>query len=237
MSDSFAVAMDKLARSDREPADLSGPIADALPVTGAAISTMGDFLGNETVSASDSQAARIDELQFDLGEGPCWDAVRTARPVFEPDVRTHPAGVWPAFSEAIRKDQVGAIFAFPLFLGPLRFGALDLYSTEPLRLSDLHVQQSAAFASVISRLVFHRALSRVGRDETPEADARFSRRTIHQATGMVLAQLNLPPDEARLVIQAHAFAVGRSMQEIAEDIVERRLNFSVSDNGIEESND
>ena len=235
MSDAFAAAMDRLTRPERDPAELAGPIADALPVTGAAISTMGDFLGNETVSATDLQAARIDELQFDLGEGPCWDAMATARPVFEPNVRTHPAGVWPAFSEAIRKDEVGASFAFPLFVGPLRLGALDLYSTRPLNLSDLHAQQSAAFAAVVSRLVLHRALSRVGRDETPEADLQFSRRTIHQATGMVLAQLNLPPDEARLVIQAHAFAVGRSMQEIAEDIVERRLNFSVSDDGIEES--
>lgn len=237
MSDTFAAAMDRLIQPEFAPSDLAHPIADALPVTGAAISTMGDFLGNETVSATDRQAARIDELQFDLGEGPCWDAMKLARPVFEPDVREHPTGVWPAFSEAIRKDEVGAIFAFPLFIGPLRLGALDLYSAKPLQLSDLHAQQSAAFASVVSRLVLHRALSRVGRDDTPEADARFSRRTIHQATGMVLAQLNLPPDEARLVIQAHAFAVGRSMQEIAEDIVERRLNFSVSDNGIEESND
>ena len=237
MPDAFAVAMDRLTRPERQPAELAGPIADALPVTGAAISTMGDFLGNETVSATDSQAARIDELQFDLGEGPCWDAMKTARPVFEPNVKTHLSGIWPAFSEAIRTDDVGAIFAFPLFIGPLRLGALDLYSTQPLLLSDVQAKQTAAFAAVVSRLVLHRALSRVGHEESPEADLQFSRRTVHQATGMVLAQLNLPPDEARLVIQAHAFAVGRSMQEIAEDIVERRLNFSVSDNGIEESND
>lgn len=236
MSDAFAHAMNRLTSPGSEPSELALPIAEALPVTGAAISTMGDFLGNETVSATDRLAARIDELQFDLGEGPCWDAMKLARPVFEPDVRTHPSGAWPAFSDAIRHDEVGAIFAFPLVIGPLRLGALDLYSTRPLTLNDLHVEQSAAFATVVSRLVLHRALQQVGRDESPEADVRFSRRTIHQATGMVLAQLNLPPDEARLVIQAHAFAVGRSMQEIAEDIVERRLNFSVSDNGIEESN-
>lgn len=236
MSDTFAAAMDRLTSADNEPSELARPIVEALPVTGAAISTMGDFLGNETVSATDALAARIDELQFDLGEGPCWDAMKLARPVLEPDVRTHPSGVWPAFSDAIRGDEIGAIFAFPLVIGPLRLGALDLYSAQPLTLSDLHAKQSAAFASVVSRLVLHRALQQVGRDESPEADVRFSRRTVHQATGMVLAQLNLPPDEARLVIQAHAFAVGRSMQEIAEDIVERRLNFSVSDDGIEESN-
>jgi hypothetical protein len=235
--DAFAAAMDRLTRPHYQPADLAHPIVDALPVTGAAISTMGEFLGNETVSATDRLAARLDEVQFDLGEGPCWDALKNARPVIEPDVRRKPSGVWPAFSEAIRQDDIGALFAFPLFVGPLRLGAIDLYSSRPQQLSDLHAQQTTAFAAVVSRLILHHALARVGRDDTPEADPRFSRRVIHQATGMVLAQLNLPPDEARLVIQAHAFAVGRSMQEIAEDIVERRLNFSVSDNGIEESND
>lgn len=237
VSDAFGTAMDRLTRPERRPADLAHPIVEALPVTGAAISTMGDFLGNETVSATDPQAARIDELQFDLGEGPCWDAMKSARPVLEPEVRIRPRGTWPAFSDAIRHDEIGALFAFPLFVGPLRLGALDLYSTRPTELTDLEAKQGAAFAAVVSRLVLHRALSRVGSEDTLEADARFSRRTIHQATGMVLAQLNLPPDEARLVIQAHAFAEGRSMQEIAEDIVERRLNFSVSDYGIEESDD
>ena len=237
MSQTFAAAMARMTRPEFQPARLAQPIVDALPVTGAAISTMGEFLGNETVSASDSQAARIDELQFDLGEGPCWDAMKSARPIFEPDFQGRSSHIWPAFSEAIREDDVGAIFAFPLMVGPLRLGALDLYSTRPLQLSDLHAQQSAAFASVISRLVLHRALSQVGRDTAAETESPFSRRTVHQATGMVLAQLNLPPDEARLVIQAHAFAVGRSMQEIAEDIVERRLNFSVNEDGIEESDD
>ncbi|MBG6239407.1 hypothetical protein IWX78_002394 [Mycetocola sp. CAN_C7] len=237
MPDSFSAAMNRLASLEQRPEDLAREIADSLPVSGAAISTMGDFLGTETVSATDRQAARIDELQFDLGEGPCWDAMKSALPVFEPDLKNSTAGVWPAFSEAIREDEVGAIFAFPLFVGPLKLGSLDLYSITPLTLSTLQSHQSSAFATVVSRVILRRALSSADGSDSVESNERFSRRTIHQATGMVLAQLDLPPDEARLVIQAHAFALGKSMQEIAEDIVERRLNFSVSDNGIEERNE
>lgn len=237
MPDAFAVAMDALTGEAPPDSTLATPISKALPVTGVAISTMGRFLGNETVSASNELAARLDELQFDLGEGPCWDAFGTRRPVLEPDVRHHPEGIWPAFSDALRQYKVGAIYAFPLFVGPLQLGAMDLYSDEPRTLSDTHTRQSAAFASVVSRLILHRALGRAATDHDgdSEPETRYSRRTIHQATGMVLAQLDLPPDEARLVIQAHAFASGRSMQDIAEDIVDRRLNFSMRDTGIEES--
>ncbi|MET4640104.1 GAF and ANTAR domain-containing protein [Mycetocola sp. 2940] len=237
MPDAFADAMDALTGPTPAETNLAGPIADALPVNGVAISTLGDFLGNETVSASNDMAARLDELQFDLGEGPCWDAFGTGRPVLEPDVRQKTNGRWPAFADAILKENIGAIYAFPLFVGPLHLGAIDMYSTEPRTLTNVHTRQSTAFASVVSRLVLHRALERAGddRDSGTQNDTRFSRRTIHQATGMVLAQLDLPPDEARLVIQAHAFAMGRTMQEIAEDIVERRLTFSMSNTGIEES--
>jgi hypothetical protein len=82
------------------------------PVSGAAVSTLGDLLGNETLSSSSTLAKRIDELQFDLGEGPCWDALALARPVLEPDLRAAGGRVWPAFSVAVH-DEVGAIFAFP----------------------------------------------------------------------------------------------------------------------------
>jgi hypothetical protein len=37
-----------------------------------------------------------------------------------------------------------------------------------------------------------------------------SRREIHQATGMVLAQLNIAVDDAALLLRAHAFASGRT---------------------------
>ncbi|SFN35428.1 GAF and ANTAR domain-containing protein [Mycetocola miduiensis] len=235
MPDAFAEAMDALTGPTPPGTSLAIPIADALPVSGVAISTMGDFLGNETLSASDALAARLDELQFDLGEGPCWDAFESRRPVLEPNLRQHPGGIWPAFSDAIRRENIGAIHAFPLFVGTLRLGAMDMYSIKPASLSEVQTRQGAAFARVVSRLVLHRALERAGGDPNSLTDTQFSRRTIHQATGMVLAQLDIPPDEARLVIQAHAFATGRTMQEIAEDIVDRRLNFSMRDSGIEES--
>lgn len=235
MPDAFADAMDVLTGPTPPDARLASPISDALPVSGVAISTMGEFLGNETVSASNELAARLDELQFDLGEGPCWDAFGSRRPVLEPDVRHRTRGSWPAFADAIRHHDIGAIYAFPLFIGPLRLGAMDMYSVEARALSDIHTRQGEAFASVLSRLILHRALDRASTDGESEPETRYSRRTIHQATGMVLAQLDLPPDEARLVIQAHAFATGRSMQEIAEDIVDRRLNFSMRETGIEES--
>jgi hypothetical protein len=207
------------------------------PVTGAAVSTLGEFLGSETLSASDARAARIDELQFDLGEGPCWDAMATARPVLAPDLRSHPSHSWPAFSRAIAGDGLGAIFAFPLVIGPLRIGAVDLYSLRPTELTDTQSRQAAEMAEVVSRRVLRRAIMRMNHDDggDDKTSTAFSRRVIHQATGMVLSQLDVAIDDARLVIEGHAFASNRSMMDVATDIVNGTLNFSLQSDGIEAS--
>lgn len=234
MAGSFVSAMDALEHSAEAPADYCRPFLDVLPVSGASVSTVGDPLGSETVSASDELAARLDELQFDLGEGPCWDAVHSGRPILEPDLRGRPRMVWPAFSAAILHEGVGSIFAFPLTVGPLRMGAVDLYSVAPVSLDRIQTRQADAMAGVVGRHVLRRALAAVGRDEEDAGNA-FSRRLLHQATGVVLAQLDLTADDARLVIQGHAFASSRPVMEVAQDVLDGRLNFSRQLDGIEAS--
>lgn len=228
MAADFSRVLETLTHNEVRSADLSSSFVDVLPIHGASVSTLGGLLGNETVSATDTQAARIDELQFDLGEGPCWDAVAAVTPVLEPDIRNRPVRVWPAFSEAIRAHEIGAIFAFPMVVGALRLGAVDLYCATPFELSPVDAQRSKALASVVSRVVLHQALRKLEQPE-PLDPSPFFRRTLHQATGMVLAQLNLPAEDARLVLRAHAFATGRSVQEVAEDVLSRKLDFSVPD--------
>jgi hypothetical protein len=234
MSGAFAAAMDALERSGETPAGFCRPFLDVLPVSGASVSTVGELLGSETLSASDELAARLDELQFDLGEGPCWDAMATGRPVLEPDVRGRPLAAWPAFSAAIIHADISSIFAFPLAVGPLRMGAVDLYSIAPVELDRRQARQADAMAAVVGRHVLRQALNAVGHDGDDTGNA-YSRRLIHQATGVVLAQLDLSADDARLVIQGYAFAASQSMKEVAQDILDGRLNFSRHNGGIEAS--
>src|SRR4051795_11072818 len=111
-------ALDELETSTRASAYFE-PFVQLFPVSGAAVSTIGELLGSETIAASDSLSARVDELQFDLGEGPCWDALSLGRPILEPDIRNRPRTVWPAFLPALLEHRVGSLFAFPLIVGPL----------------------------------------------------------------------------------------------------------------------
>ena len=224
MSDGFTAALDALERSGHLSARYAEPFVAFLPVTGAAISTLGGVLGNETISASDGHAARLDEAQFDVGEGPCWDALRSAAPIAEPSLRTEGALRWPAFAAAVRGEPVSSIFAFPLIVGPLKIGAVDLYSQDPVALGVGDTQRAEALAEVVGRHILRVALTTASADDDADLNPR-TRRTVHQATGVVLAQLAISPDDALVMIQAHAFANGRSVMEVAGEIVDGRLRF------------
>lgn len=231
---SLRSALDALDGVADTPSKLCLPFLRLLPVSGASVSTVGDLLGSETISASDDLAARVDELQFDLGEGPCWDAMTRGLPVLEPDLAGAPRTVWPAFSAAIREHPVSSLFAFPLSVGPLRIGAVDLYSGDLVELDAHQARQASTVAAAVSRHVLRHALEAAGA-EPDDAGSPRSRRLVHQATGLVLAQLRIPGPDARLIIQSHAYTTDRSMMEVAREIVDGRLSFSHGAEGIEVS--
>jgi len=229
---SFDAAVQQLSTADGTGDSFYRPFLSLLPVTGASIATVGEFLGSETIAASDPLAARLDELQFDLGEGPCWQAMTSGQPVLTSDLRVDPAPLWPAFVQAVIETEVVAMFVFPLHVGPLRFGAIDLYSSRPHGLTEQQQDQAQALAGIVGHHVLTRALERAGENQF-EASTPYSRRVVHQATGMVLAQLNISAAEAHLLLQGHAFGSGRTMTDVSEDILRRRLAFIDEGNGIE----
>ena len=224
----YAGAALALERATASGSDLCGPIVAAIGVSGAAVSTLGDPLGNETLCASDDHAARLDEIQLDLGEGPCWVAAGSRRPVLEPDMRNPSDTSWPLAGHAMLANGLGAVFAFPLVVAGLSLGAVDLYSRTARDISDREVADATTLSRIVARQVLRRALlaAEGQQEETGSRGGRYSRREVHQATGMVVAQMQIPPADALLVLRGHAFATGRSVRDVAEDVVGRVLDFS-----------
>ncbi|MGO4103514.1 GAF and ANTAR domain-containing protein [Leifsonia sp. YAF41] len=223
----MAVATGELSNAFERRTSLCHPFLAVLPIDGAAISMLGAPFGIETVCATNPQAARVDELQIDLGEGPSWDAFSRRAPVFASDLTQPGRSAWPMLLAALSADAVGALYAFPLAVGSLEIGAVELYAESPGELTSAQVNDAIALADLAAVQLLKRAMA------SHELDAQFvpgekeySRRVEHQATGMVLAQLNVTAADAHIIIRAHAFAHGRSVRETANAIVERRLDLS-----------
>jgi len=229
-SDAFENARRSVTSAHETKSDLCRPFLAVAPVTGASVSVLTGS-HQATMCSSDPTAARLDEMQFDLGEGPCWEAMQTRRPVLAPDLRSEHHVMWPVFMNAIRGDalnpSVEAIFAFPLAVGSLDIGAIDLYSSSPVDITTLQVTNVMELAGVTAWQVLRRILvdGAIGVDEE-DGLAFTSRREVHQATGMILAQLGLNAADAALLLRAHAFSTDRSVRDVANDVVARRIDFS-----------
>jgi hypothetical protein len=221
--EAFVGAIAELSGAGHPDADLCAPFVGAVGVSGAAISTLGRPFGSQTVCASSSAAARIDEIQIDLGEGPCWEALRTRLPVLESDLQNHGGEAWPGAREALRQLELGSLYAFPLFVGRLNVGSVDLYAEEPRELSVLDVEDVTVLATIAARHVLKRALDDLGTVDDGMAEGPFSRRELHQASGMIAAQLGIGVDDALVVLRGHAFASERTVRDVAADVVGRRL--------------
>lgn len=210
-----------------ENGDLCSAFLNQLPVTGVAVSMFGGAASETLVCASDTLAARLDELQFDLGEGPRWDALQTRLPVLVPDVRqTHPY-VWPVFTKALMGTEAAALFVFPLTLGALDLGVVELHHTQPGNLSQTDLSTAAKLAGQTAWHLLRRVLVVNPADKDPAVEAALmSRREIHQATGMVLAQAGATAADALLLLRAHAFANGLTLRETADAVLQGQLSFA-----------
>jgi hypothetical protein len=200
----------------------------ALPADGAAISVTTDAANRGYFGASDPTSARLEDLQFTLGEGPCRDAAQHGHPVLVGDL-TGPAGRrWPMFTPAVLAAGFRAIFAFPLQIGAIRLGTLDLVCAQPGTLDGDALADALIVADVAALTLVDTAAgdSNGTADLLPGLDSDVSgmyRAEIHQATGMVIAQLGVSAQEALVRLRAHAYAAGQTADEVARDIVARRL--------------
>lgn len=227
---------DRLARVLAElPADGDGEwssmnlceaCTDILDVTGAGVMLMSGDVPRGSLCTTNAVSNLIEELQFTLGEGPCVDAHHQSRVVLEPDL-AHPASSrWLAFTPPAVEAGVRAIFAFPLQVGMVRLGALDLYRDGTGSLSDDQHADSLVMADLIANWVLNVQANAppgaVAEELDNGADFHF---VVHNAAGAVSAQLGVSITEALIRLRAHAFSNNRLLRDVAEDVVARRLRF------------
>jgi hypothetical protein len=203
---------------------------ERLGVTGAGISMVTAAGNRAVVCATDDVSARIEDLQFTLGEGPCMDATELGGPVLVADLQQRgelAVERWPAFLEGAVDAGVRAVFAFPLRIGAINVGALDLYRQSPGELlpSQLSGALTAADTAAVALLDADTGAGFVDDDGARSA----YRLEVHQATGMVRVQLGVPIEEAFVRLRARAFASGRPVADLARDVVERRMTFEMED--------
>lgn len=171
----------------------------------------------ETIWSSGPTNTALATLQFTLGEGPSVDAARHGVLVLEPDLVNMPMHRWPVFSGAAGDLGVHAVFSFPMRIGAIRLGVLELHRDSPGSMSTRQIGDVLVLADALASLTLRLGLG---------GEFVVLRSAVHQATGMIAAQLGVGLDEALIRLRGHAFGSNRSIDEVAADVVANRLDFN-----------
>lgn len=154
-------------------------IVEILPVVGAGVTLISPGIEPHYVAASSASALRFEEIQSELGQGPCVLSYTTGQAILVPDLREEVR--FGDFTSHAVQAGLAAVFAFPLRHGSSQLGALDLFKDEvgPLSTQNQHVAQTLAdvAAAYISNAQ--------ARSDLQDSSARAHQASLHDAlTGL-----------------------------------------------------
>ncbi len=171
-----------------------------------------------TVACSDPVAARVDEVQYELDDGPCLHAMRDGHLVRIED--TAEKARWPEFEAQAASHGIRSCLALPLNTDGKPVGALNLYAREAsafglaeARLAENFAHNASGALSLAARLASHAALIEQLRSSLA------SRGVIDQALGIIMAREHCTQQRAFAILRAASQNSNVKLREIASAVV------------------
>ncbi|MGD0378887.1 MAG: EAL domain-containing protein [Acidimicrobiales bacterium] len=154
-------------------------IVDVLPVSAAGVTLIAPGADPHYIAASDDAALRFEQLQTELGEGPCIVAYQRGEAVVVPDLRADDR--FPRFAPRAIEEGLGAVFTFPLRHDDRQLGALDLYRATPGLLNAGAMTAAQTLADVAAAYL----LNAQARSDLRDSSDRARETALHDAlTGL-----------------------------------------------------
>jgi GAF domain-containing protein len=155
---------------------------------------------------------KVDEVQYETGEGPCLSAVYEQQTVRLPDMTTETR--WPKFTHRTAELGVLSMLSFQLFVQQDTLGALNLYSTDKNAFDDDSEHVGLLFAS-------HAAVAMSGaREQENLLKAIGARDLIGQAKGILMERHKVTADQAFAVLARASQQTNTKLVDVARGLAE-----------------
>jgi len=198
-------------------------LRELLGADGASVTLNNLTVNRVTWCAEDQRAAELENLQDVLGEGPCRDAFGSRLPV-STGMGRWAASRWPLFIPAAERviGPHGVLWSLPMRTAGEVIGTISLYRLAGGALAEpVDAAQVLADAAAVMLLTDPAAGS-----EVPDADPWTSRSVVHQAVGILMAQLGTGAGGALAVLRSRAFTTGTQLAQVARAVVDGTLDLS-----------
>jgi len=170
------------------------------------------------VACSEPLAGRVDEVQYELDDGPCLHAMRDGRMVRIED--TAEKAHWPEFEAQAAAHGIRSCLALPLNADGKPVGAINLYAREAsafgaaeARLAENFAENASGALSLAIRLASHAALIEQLRSSLA------SRGVIDQALGIIMAREHCTQDRAFAILRSASQNGNVKLRDIARAVV------------------
>lgn len=183
----------------------------------------------QTLCVTDEVAALLESAQDVIGEGPCVHAFLNNTSVVA-DI-AHVERAWPNFAARVKPVAVEKLIALPIHAGDAVLGVVSMYQRRSGSLA-CELVDAEFLVDVVSASIIDIAATQF---EDYGLESWPKRREVHQATGMIVAQLAISEVDALAILRAHAYATDTDLGAVSHDVLERRLVFSSSQAGSEQS--
>jgi GAF domain-containing protein len=165
----------------------------------------------ETMAGTDQLVWELDDLQYRLGQGPCVAAIRSDRVTLVEHAQHEQR--WPKYIPQAVKMGLRAQLGLRLYTEEGTLGGLNLYSTENDTVDPNAVEIAELFAA-------HAAIA-LGRSryEHDLNQALLARKTIGQATGILMERYGIDDDRAFHFLIRASSSSNVKLREVAKEVV------------------
>lgn len=165
----------------------------------------------ETKAATGQLVWDLDALQYELGAGPCVEAMRDEPVVMAETIRHDQR--WPGYVpravEAGLRSQLGV----QLFLDERTLGGLNMYSTSSDTIEPDALHAAEMFATHAALALGHARL------ESQLTDAMASRKAIGMAIGLLMARYEVDQDQAFQFLVRVSSTSNTKLRDVAQEVV------------------
>lgn len=171
----------------------------------------------DTVAATDHMAFDADQLQYELGEGPCLDSIWEEETVHSPNLGHDKR--WPTWGPRVAKEtEAESILCFRLFTHHDTLGALNLYSRRRDAFDHDAQDEGRAIAA-------HVAIAVAASQEVQHLSKGLHSHTIiGQATGILMERFDLDAARAFSVLVRLSQHNNVKLREVAAETVAARAS-------------
>jgi GAF domain-containing protein len=165
----------------------------------------------ETPAASDPIVLRADELQYELDEGPCLDAIRVVDTFVIGDTSTERR--WTRWAPHAADLGLRAVLSVPLATDLNVSGGLNLYSRTPNAYDEVAVDTARIYATHASTAIAH--ITEVEGLRT----AMQTRHVIGMAQGMLMLRYGLNEEAAFQFLRRSSQDTNIKLRDVAAQVI------------------